>query len=127
MATGRNRQQAPPPVEEPKRPIRNFGPYSVGRDTSVEAACWENQIEVESGMITTYNVTIKRSYRDQKTGEWKANQNYRLADLPILIHAIQKCSAASYARFADYHLPSHPFKSVIRHPWRLADIFRKPH
>jgi hypothetical protein len=85
-----SRKSPTPPPEEPKtRPIMNFGPYPSDRNTSIEAAIWQNEIDVESGTITTYNVTIKRSYRDE-SGTWKPNQNYRPHDLPILSHALQK-------------------------------------
>ena len=71
------------------RPVMNFGPYPSDRSTSIEVAIWQNEIEVESKAITTYNVTIKRSYRDE-FGTWKPNQNYRPHDLPILMHALAK-------------------------------------
>ena len=99
MATGRNRQA---PKEEPKtRPVRNFGPYPTDRNTSVEAAVWQNEIDVEGGTITTYNVTVKRSYRTED-GEWKPNQNYRPHDLPVLIHALSQ----SYAWIMEQKNPN---------------------
>lgn len=83
-------RKAPPPKEEPKRPVVNFGPYPTDRNTSVEIAVWENEIEVEGGStITTYNVTVKRSYRDSE-GVWKENKNYRPHDIPVLIHGLNQ-------------------------------------
>ena len=67
----------------------NWGPFPTDRNTSVEIAAWDNLIEVEGGTVTTYNVTIKRSYRDEK-GEWKLNQNLRPHDIPVLIFALNK-------------------------------------
>ncbi len=78
-----------PPKDEPKRPVMNFGPYPSDRNTSVEIAVWSNDIEVDSGTITTYNVTVKRSYRDAE-GKWFANQNYRPHDIPVLIHGLNQ-------------------------------------
>ena len=89
MATGR--RSSAPPAEEPKaRPVMSFGPYPTDRNTSIEAAVWQNEIESGDSTFTTFNVTIKRSYRTEG-GEWKANQNYRPHDLPVLVHALQKC------------------------------------
>lgn len=78
-----------PPKEESKRPVMSFGPYPTDRNTSVEVACWQNAIEVEGGSITTFNVTIKRSYRDLE-GNWHANQNLRPHDIPVLIHGLNQ-------------------------------------
>lgn len=75
----------------PKRPVVNFGPYPSDRNTSVEVAIWENEIDVEGPKkkIVTYNVTVKRSYRDGE-GKWHANQNFRPHDLPVAIHGLQQ-------------------------------------
>lgn len=86
-----NRKSTGPHSEEPKaRPVMNWGPYPSDRNTSVEAAIWSNQLTVGNREITTFNVTIKRSFRDE-SGTWHPNQNYRPHDLPILIHALAKC------------------------------------
>lgn len=79
----------------------NYGPYPTDRNTSIEAAIWQNDIEVESGTIMTFNVTIKRSYRDGE-GEWKPNQNFRPHDLPVLIHALNQ----SYSWILEQKNPS---------------------
>ena len=79
----------PAPKEEAKRPVMSFGPYPSDRSTSIEVAVWENEIEGEGGNFTTYNVTLKRSYRTEG-GDWKPNQNFRPHDLPIVLHALQK-------------------------------------
>jgi hypothetical protein len=70
--------------EEAKRPFQNYGPVMTDRSTSVECALWDNEIEVNGKQITTYNVTISRSYRDDK-GEWHKNLNFRPQDLPPLL------------------------------------------
>lgn len=78
--------------DPPKRPVMNYGPFSCDRNTSVEVAIWSNEVESDGRTFTTYNVTAKRSYRTE-SGEWKANQNYRPHDLPVLIHALQRAHA----------------------------------
>lgn len=82
-------KKAPPKEEPKKRPVISFGPYPTDRSTSVELAVWSNDIEVENGTIQTFNVTVKRSYR-QEDGTWVANQNFRPHDLPVLIHALNQ-------------------------------------
>ncbi len=81
-----------PPKEEAKRPAMNFGPYPTDRQTSLEAAIWKNEQEGNEGSFTTWNVTIKRSYRTD-SGEWKVNANYRPHDLPVLQHALNQAYA----------------------------------
>ena len=80
--------KAPPPEEPKTRPVMSFGPYPTDRNTSVEVSIWQNEIEVEGGSVTTFNVTTKRSYRDGN-GEWKKNLNFRPHYLPVLMHALQ--------------------------------------
>ena len=76
------------PYEEPKRPVMSFGPYPTDRNTSVEVAIWQNEIEVEDERtVKTFNITPSRSYRD-KEGEWHKNTNLRPHDIPVLIHAL---------------------------------------
>lgn len=82
-------QRKPPPKEEAKRPVISFGPFPTDRSTSIEVAVWENEIEGEERTFTTYNVTLKRSYRDEK-GVWHPNQNFRPHDLPVVLHAMAK-------------------------------------
>jgi hypothetical protein len=80
--------QKKPQKEEPKkRPVMNWGPYPTDRNTSVEVAVWQNEIEVEGGTVTTYNATVKRSFRDSE-GNWNVNLNYRPHDIPVLLHAL---------------------------------------
>jgi hypothetical protein len=55
----------------------------------VEVAVWKNEIEVEGGTVETFNVTIKRSYRDGE-GNWHANANFRPHDIPVLNHGLSK-------------------------------------
>ena len=76
-------------MPEKKKPVMSFGPYPTDRSTSIESSVWANQIEVSGQPVTTYNVSVKRSYRDAQ-GNWAANQNFRPHDIPVLIHALGK-------------------------------------
>lgn len=78
-----------PPKEEAKRPVMSWGPYPTDRNTSLEIATWANEIQGDDTTFTTYNVTVKRSYRAD-SGEWKQNQNFRPHDIPVLIHALNQ-------------------------------------
>jgi hypothetical protein len=74
---------------EKPRPIMSFGPYPSDRNTSIEASIWKNEIEGDGGTFAVFNVTLKRSYRDDK-GDWQQNQNFRPHDLPVAIYALSK-------------------------------------
>lgn len=87
MATTRQPKKEEKP--EAKRPVMNFGPYPTDRNTSIEVAVWQNEIEGSEGNFTTFNVTIKRSYRDE-SGAWHVNMNMRPHDLPVAVHALAK-------------------------------------
>ena len=50
------------------------------RHGGVELTVWENQ--TQNG--TMYNTTISNSYKDEKTGEWKAASSYSPTDLLAL-------------------------------------------
>jgi hypothetical protein len=76
-------------MTEKKRPIMNFGPYPTDRNTSIEVSVWQNQIDANEGTVTTYNVTVQRSYRDGK-GTWQKNATFRPHDIPVIIHGLQK-------------------------------------
>ena len=72
-----------------KPPVASFGPYRTDKTTSIEVAVWKNETSVEERKVTNFNVTLKRSYRNEE-GEWVANGNLRVHDLPALIHGLQK-------------------------------------
>jgi len=76
-------------MPEKKKPAVSFGPYSTDRQTSIECAVWQNEVTVNEKPVTTFNVTIQRSYRDAQ-GNWQKNANFRPHDIPVLVHALQK-------------------------------------
>ena len=75
--------------EEPKRPVMSFGPYPTDRNTSIEVAVWENELQGDNGTYSVYNLSVKRSYRDEG-GNWKSSGTYRPHDVPVLQHALAK-------------------------------------
>lgn len=84
--------QEQPPVNGKRGPIYKVGPISTDRNTSVEAAVWQNENSTEDGRkFTTYNVTVQGSWRDAD-GQWKRSSSYRSSHLYALIYCLQKCS-----------------------------------
>lgn len=87
-------QQAPAGengAQGPRRPVATFKCAS-SRDTYVEAAVWENEVNYQDGSKgTQYVVSFSRSY---KNGEgWKTNHSYRAHDLVILEHLLRRAHA----------------------------------
>jgi len=74
--------------KEKKKPVASFGPYRTDRNTSVEVACWKNESEHEGRKIVTFNVTLKRSYKDGD--DWQQGGALRVQDIPAVIHGLQK-------------------------------------
>lgn len=87
--------------DQKKLPVMSFGPFTTDQMTSIEVAIWQNEFEGDSGKFTTYNITMKRSYRD-KQGKWHPNLNYRPHDIPVMIHALEK----AYAWILDAKAPT---------------------
>lgn len=56
------------------RPVAKF------KHGGIELSVWPNQ--TESG--TMYNTTISNSYKDEKSGEWKATASFSPTDLLVV-------------------------------------------
>jgi hypothetical protein len=56
------------------------GPVAKFRHGGIELAVWPNQ--GESG--TMYNTTIRNSYKDEKSGEWKESTSFSPTDLLVV-------------------------------------------
>lgn len=93
---------AAPPGENgaqcPRRPVATFK-CSSGKDTWVEVAVWENEVHYQNGEVGTQHVAcFSRSY---KNGDgWKTNHSYRVNDLMILQHLLQR----AFAWMADHRV-----------------------
>src|SRR5271170_706320 len=77
-----NAQRAEPSQVEPTqaettRAARPVAPFKLG---GVEVTVWKNP--TEKGDM--YNTTIKNSYKDEKSGEWKETTSFSPADLAVL-------------------------------------------
>ena len=84
--------QEQPPANGKKGPVYKVGPIPTDRNTSVEAAVWQNENSAEDGRkFTTYNVTVQGSWRDAD-GQWKRSSSFRSSHLYTLIYCLQKCS-----------------------------------
>ena len=70
-AANANEEEAPQPGNRPVLKYRHGG---------LELTVWPNQ--TENGIM--YNTTISNSYKDEKTGEWKAASSYSPTDLLAL-------------------------------------------
>lgn len=86
---------------EKRRPVQSFRCFSDGT-TCIEVAIWGREVEHTGGSFTQYSLTISRTWRDPN-GTWHDSGkddngnarlvSFRVHDLPILIHLIQKAHA----------------------------------
>lgn len=66
-------------------------PTAIG--VNIEVALWPHTIKLQNGLeIEVLNATIIRSYRDQQ-GQWKEGGSFRIAEFPVLLHALVKAHA----------------------------------
>lgn len=56
----------------------------------LNVAVWENTIETANGPQPVERVTLERRYKDEKSGEWKSTNSYRMNELPKAILVLQK-------------------------------------
>ena len=65
---------------EPESSPRGARPVATFKQGGVEVSVWKNQ--TEKGDM--YNTTIRNSYRDDASGEWKETSSFSPADLAVL-------------------------------------------
>ena len=56
---------------------------------AVQAAVWENEIEVNGTTRTVLKVTLDRRYKD-KSGNWKSSQSFSRNEIPLAILCLSK-------------------------------------
>jgi hypothetical protein len=66
--------------DEGEAPSAGNRPVAKFRHGGIELAVWPNQ--TEGG--TMFNTTISNSYKDDKTGEWKATASFSPTDLLVV-------------------------------------------
>jgi len=59
---------------------RSARPVATFKQGGVEVSVWKNS--GEQGDI--YNATIRKSYKDEKSGEWKESTSFSPTDLAVL-------------------------------------------
>jgi hypothetical protein len=74
MAQAQRASSAPEEQASARRPERTF------RQGGVEVSVWRNH--TENGDL--YNTTIRNSYKDDKSGEWKETTSFSPTDLAVL-------------------------------------------
>ena len=63
-------------MKESNKPIKTF------RAGCVSASIWKKEVKKDKKVLTFYNVSIERSYKDEESDEWKSTDSYSLYDLP---------------------------------------------
>ncbi len=88
--------KVPQKAAQPKKaaPVQTF---RVGQIT---ASVWVNEQESNGQTFKIPSVTIRKSYTDQQTGEWKEASSFKGADLPklqiVLEKAYEYCVTRAY-------------------------------
>jgi hypothetical protein len=70
------------------RPLKKY------RSGAVEAAVWLNAKDIDGTRVEFKTVTLKRSWRDKESGDWKDERiNIRRTDIPkflVILSEVQK-------------------------------------
>jgi hypothetical protein len=84
---------------EKRKPVVSWR-FPTDGTTNVQVALWPGEITLRSGeKVEVLTLTIQRSYLDTRVNEWvNGSKSFRVHDLPVLIHALQKAHAYALDR-----------------------------
>ncbi len=75
-----------------KRPLLSWK-FPAPAGVTIEVVLWPAEITLASGeKMEVYQANIIRRYKDT-TGAWQTGGSFRIAELPILLHAITRAHA----------------------------------
>lgn len=83
-------QNSPPEPTNGNHPVETFS-VPCGNGAYIQASVWGKQIQYEGRMITVYSVTVRKSYKDTTTQEWKNTQSFRGSEL-YCVHHVLSCA-----------------------------------
>ena len=66
-------------------------PCKVVRCGKIKASVWKNNVVSDNEVKTFYSVVIIKSFKDEKSGEWKESNNYDKRDLAHLNMVSSSC------------------------------------
>ena len=76
-----------------RKPVKVFS-YMVARDTYVLASVWDRVVTLADGAtFTAHDVSVRKRYRDQQSGEWKSLYSVRGSEIYAVLHALTQASA----------------------------------
>lgn len=76
-----------------RKPVKVFS-YMVARDTYVLASVWDRVVTLADGAtFTAHDVSVRKRYRDQHSGEWKSLYSVRGSEIYAVLHALAQASA----------------------------------
>ena len=64
-------------------------PIQKYRAGGIQAAIWNNEVEVNGEKIDVKSITLQRTYKD-KSGEWKTTTSLKATDLPKALVVLGK-------------------------------------
>ena len=77
-----------------RQPVRVLS-YQIGQDTYIQASIWDRKVEKKDGTsFITYDVSVRKRYKDQETDEWKSLYSFHATELYAVVHAMMAAGAA---------------------------------
>lgn len=74
---------------EPNRPNKTFS-LPAGNGVWIEAACWPKVLKFDGQDVTVYSVTVRKSWKDAPSGEWKNSQFFRTSELFLVQYVLKQ-------------------------------------
>lgn len=81
----------PPEPQTGNKPVETFS-VPCGGGAYVQASIWGKQIEYDGSPLTVYSVTVRKSYRDGTTQEWKNTNSFRGSEIYCVQHVLTLAS-----------------------------------
>jgi len=87
-------------------------PVAKFKAGQVQAAIWENTVQLRDRTATMLKVTIQRRYKS-KSGEWQSSGSFGRNEIPLAIYCLQKAFDKIIERQNDEAIGGEPEEIAI--------------
>ncbi len=88
---GNTTTDTPPEPVNGTRPVETFS-VPCGGGAYIQSSIWGKTIQYEGKDIVVYSITLRKSYKDATTGEWKNTNSFRGSEVYCVQHVLARAS-----------------------------------